>query len=110
MWLINILIFLFAGLICYQIIIRHGVLREGMDDSGTYQDYDTNTSNDDPATLSQQNAGNVQYLKTLIYDVSTNVATLSDQVQQLIQAQQSYTSNNLPSTPPTISGAGATLS
>jgi hypothetical protein len=108
MWLTNVLIFLFAGLICYQIILRHGVLREGMDSSGSYQSYDMSTN--DVNVLSQQNAGNVQYLKSQIDDVSGNVATLSDQVQQLIQAQKDYTANSLPSTPPTISGTGATTS
>ena len=44
MWLTNVLIFLFAGLICYQIIQRHGVLREGMDSSGSYQSYDMSTN------------------------------------------------------------------
>jgi len=107
MWLINVLIFLFAGLICYQIILRHSVLREGMDGSGNYQSYQ-DVSNNDATALSQQNAGNIQFLKLQVDDVSGNLAILSDQVQQLIQAQQDYASKSLPSSPPDISGTGAT--
>lgn len=112
MWLINVLILLFSGLICYQIIIRRSVLREGLDTSGNYQDYDMSANNIDPTTLSQQNAGNIQFLKSQVdgvngevEDLSGNLATLSDQVQQLIQAQADYASNSLPSTAPDITGA-----
>jgi uncharacterized protein YydD (DUF2326 family) len=115
MWLINVLIFLFAGLICYQIIQRRSVLREGLDTSGNYQDYDMSTNNIDPTALSQQNAGNIQFLKSQVDDISGlkdevtdlsgNLATLSDQVQQLIKTQSDYASNSLPSTAPEITGA-----
>ena len=77
---------------------------------GTYQDYDPSNV----MILAEQNAGNIQVLKSQIDDISGlqqevkdlsgNVSTLSEQVQQLIQTQQDYAANNLPSTPPDITG------
>ena len=109
MFLINILILLFTGLICYQMILRHYSLREGMD--GAYQNYDPSNV----MILAEQNAGNIQVLKSQIddttslkkevQDLSGNLATLSEQVQQLIQTQQDYAAQKLPSTPPEITGA-----
>ena len=111
MWLINVLILLFAGLICYQMILRHGILREGMDTSGNYQSYDPSNA----MILAEKNAGNIEVLKSQIDDISGlkdevkdlsgNLATLSDQVQQLIKTQSDYASNKLPSTTPEITGA-----
>jgi hypothetical protein len=108
MLLINILIILFSGLLCYQIISNYFALREGMD--GTYEEYDPSNV----MILAQKNAGNIEFLKSQmddmsglqleVTDLSGNLATLSEQVQQLIQTQQDYASNNLPSTTPDITG------
>ena len=118
MLLVNVLIVLFICLISYQIMLRYGILREGMDDSSnssstsnTYQEYDQNNA----TILAEKNAGNIEFLKSQIedavslkqevQDLGGNLATLSDQVQQLIQTQQDYAENSLPSTTPEITGA-----
>jgi len=91
-----ILIFFFIFLILYQIFLAYfkGSIIEG---NTGYQDYDTS----DPKNvmiLAQQNAGNIsalrsqfgdtQNLKSVIDDISGNVANLQSQVDGLVQAQQ----------------------
>ena len=89
-----------------------GTIKEGMDNPenvSTYQAY--NPSN--PIILSQQNAGNIEYLKDrmagydkmnqMIFDLSANVSTLQSEVSQLIDAQIQYT-QSFPTTPPVITG------
>ena len=108
MWLINLLIIMFSCLLSYQIITNFFSLREGMD--GTYQDYDPSNV----MILAEKNAGNIEFLKSQldgisglqqeVTDLSGNLATLNEQVQQLIQTQQDYAANNLPSTTPEITG------
>jgi hypothetical protein len=108
--LVNILVLFFIILIGYQIILANNIV-EGLDN---YQPYDTNN----PANaliLAQQNAGNIEYIKQRldsvqgldkeVQDISGNVITLQDQVNQLVSAQQQYASQLTGGTPPNITGA-----
>ena len=119
--LVNILILFFIILIGYQIILANHIV-EGLENNSsnatnadnTYTPYDTNN----PANaliLSQQNAGNISYLKQRIdnvqgvfqqvQDLSANVSTLQDQVNGLVSAQQEYASQITGGTTPNITGA-----
>jgi hypothetical protein len=125
--LVNILIIFFIILIFYQVFlsnisetiyrIKNNVI-EGMDtatpsDSQQYQPYDTSNPNN-VMILAQQNAGNIQVLKQQVdsvlglnqevQDMSGNLATLTTQVSNLMEAQQQYVQTNLPSSPPQITG------
>ena len=104
--LVNILIFIFIFIFCYQIFIPY---REGLETE--YKPYDPN----DPIILSQQNAGNIVYLKERvdeinplkqqIADLSSQVETLTGQVLGLTQQQADYATNLVGDTVPTITGA-----
>ncbi len=118
--LINILILFFIILIGYQIILANHVV-EGLDNANTtntanasYNPYDTNNPNN-ALILAQQNAGNIDYLKQRfdsiqgvfqqVQDLSGNVATLQDQVNGLVSAQQQYATQMTGGTAPEITGA-----
>jgi uncharacterized protein YoxC len=121
--LINILILFFIILIGYQIILANHVI-EGLDNANTtnntntanasYNPYDTNNPNN-ALILAQQNAGNIDYLKQRfdsiqgvfqqVQDLSGNVATLQDQVNGLVSAQQQYATQMTGGTAPEITGA-----
>jgi hypothetical protein len=114
------LIILFIFLILYQFYLKYWNNSEGLEttstSTSTYQPYDMNNPNN-AMILAQQNAGNIQVLKqqldsvlglnTQLQDLSGNVAALSTQVSGLVNAQQQYASQNLPSSPPNITGTGA---
>ena len=109
--LINILVFLFTFLIVYQLYR----VKEGLENGGTpaqkitYQPYDPNN----PAILSQQNAGNIEVLKGQIdelrgikkdvQDISGNLYTLTDQVNKYMLQQATSVQKQLPPNPPAIS-------
>ena len=79
-----------------------------------YRQYDKKIS-DNTFLLAQQNAGNIEYLKQRVNDIqdmadevnqlSSDVDSLQQQVNGLVQANTQYTSQNLGTTPPDISGA-----
>jgi hypothetical protein len=113
-FLINILLFLFALLIVYQVY----QVKEGLETAATtatatstptYQPYDPNN----PTILAQQNAGNIQVLKGQmdelvgikkeVEDISGNLYTLTDQVNQYMLQQATTAQQQLPPTPPAIS-------
>jgi hypothetical protein len=110
-FLINILLFLFAFLIVYQVYR----VKEGLETAATptstptYQPYDPNN----PTILAQQNAGNIQVLKGQmdelvgikkeVEDISGNLYTLTDQVNQYMLQQATTAQQQLPPTPPAIS-------
>jgi hypothetical protein len=111
--MIYLLIAFFSLLIVYQIFLENftETTTEGM--SNQYQDYNTN----DPKNvmiLAQQNAGNIQVLKQQldsllgldkeVEDISGNVVLLQQQVNNLVQAQQSYATQMTPATTPNITG------
>ena len=105
-FLINILVFLFALLIVYQVYR----VKEGLESgTTTYQPYDPNN----PTILAQQNAGNIQVLKGQldelvgikkeVEDISGNLYTLTDQVNEYMLQQANSAQQQLPPSPPTIS-------
>lgn len=118
---INCLILFFIVLVSYQIYLKFFRTghREGMtDDADTtdtvYLNYDKKIA-DNTFILAQQNAGNIEYLKQRVNSIqdmadevsqlSSNVDSLQQQVSGLVQANTQYTSQNLGTTPPDISGA-----
>jgi predicted PurR-regulated permease PerM len=120
--LVNTLIVFFIILIFYQIFLSHTTFKinddiiEGLDTmpSQQYQPYDMNNPNN-ALILAQQNAGNIQVLKQQVdkilglnkevQDISGNLVTLTSQVTNLMESQQQIAKNNLPSSPPVITGS-----
>lgn len=80
---LKILIIFFTSIILYKILLFVGKsfkLIEGMEE---YKEYDST----DPMILAQQNAGNIEYLKSRMNDVS-NVKGDVDTMKQDIQTMQ----------------------
>ena len=110
---INILILFFIILVGYQLILASHVI-EGLENNDDFKPYDMNNPNN-ALILSQQNAGNINFLKKRmdtvlgfnqqVQDLSGNVATLQGQVNDLITAQKEYSTQMLGDTPPDITGA-----
>lgn len=111
-FLINILLFLFALLIVYQVYrVKEGLetATTATSSSSTYQPYDPNN----PTILAQQNAGNIQVLKGQmdelvgikkeVEDISGNLYTLTDQVNEYMLQQATSAQQQLPPNPPVIS-------
>lgn len=112
---INLLILFFTLLLLTQIFLAYNernYVMEGLENM-TYKEYDTNNPNN-IMILTQQNSGNIEYLKQQIdsllglqkqvTDLSGNVVSLSEQVQGIVQAQQQYASKQLPSQTQVITG------
>ena len=136
--LIYILIIIFVVIIISQIFFGRQTLVEGMDDATTSSTTDTTTtpSTTDTAStpsttdasykpynlndpnnsliLSQQNAGNINYLKGRIDELSgvkkdvdelkQNVSSMQTQIDGLVQQQADFGTQIAGSTPPDISG------
>ena len=110
--LINFLICFFLLLIIYQIFLAYFNIIEGLENQ--YRNYDTNDPNN-VMILAQQNAGNIEFLKTQInnliglekkvQDISANYAGLEQRVDDLILEQKLYSQKVLPSETPEITGA-----
>lgn len=110
---INILILFFIILIGYQLILANHII-EGLENNNEFKPYDMNNPNN-ALILSQQNAGNINFLKNRmdtvlglnqqVKDLSGNVTSLQEQVNELITAQKDYSSQMLGDTPPNITGA-----
>jgi hypothetical protein len=115
--LINILTIFFILLVSYQIILAYigkNELLEGLqNNNNTYKPYDTNN----PANaliLAQQNAGNINFLKEQldelsglnkeVEDISGNVHILQGQVRQLVSTQQQYANKMTGGKPPHVTG------
>jgi hypothetical protein len=113
--LINILVLFFVLLILYQIFLAYfnKNIIEGLENN-TYKEYNL----DDPKNaliLSQQNAGNISFLKEQVdnllalqkevTDISGNVIALQEQVAGLVQSQKDYTTQMVGNKPPVITGA-----
>lgn len=115
--LINILIVFFILLITYQILLANHIV-EGMEimeeNKNEFQEYDKNDPNNLPI-LVNQNAGNISYLKDRmnnvvnirdqVKDISGNLQTLQEQVNELVLAQKDYANQLTGGTAPEISGA-----
>ena len=109
--LVNILIVFFVFIILYQIFLATVPTVEGLENQ--YQPYDTNNPSN-ALILAQQNAGNIAYIKERlddyqglyqeVQDLSGNYSSLQSQVDQLVQAQQQYTTQMTGGTVPQISG------
>jgi len=107
----SIILFFFI-LISYQLILAlldyNNQTIEGLEN---YQEYDKN----DVMILAKQNAGNIEVLrksvddlsglKQEVRDIQSDIVHLNSQVDDLVQAQQSYLNENMPSKPPEITGA-----
>jgi hypothetical protein len=91
--LLTILIIFFTSIILYKILFYIGTsfyLIEGMEN--TYKEY-----SGDPMILAQQNAGNIEYLKSRVNDLSNlkgdvdtmkqDIQTIQIQVDGLVQQQ-----------------------
>lgn len=112
---INILILVFCLLLGYQLYLAFSNKTiEGLEDgSTTYADYDTNDPNN-ALILSQQNAGNISYLKQRVDELAslketvdnltTTVDGLSTQIDDLVQQQADYGAQLAGDTPADISG------
>ena len=110
--LVNVLIIFFIFLIVYQIILANYNVVEGLKNNNDkeYKDYPPNA-----LILSQQNAGNIEYLKkkmddlqnmnSVVNDLSGNVASLQQQVNGLVSAQQQMVTQMTGGSPPDITGA-----
>ena len=89
-------------------------IQEGMDD---YKEYDTNDPNN-ALILSQQNAGNIQFLKTRVDDLAgindkvtnlqSQVDQMSQQIDDLVQQQADYAQDLAGDTPPDVTGTDLT--
>lgn len=113
-FLTKLLILFFGILIIYQVFLAHFTIKEGLEQQNqSYKEYDLNNPNN-ALILSQQNAGNIEFLKSRIddliplqkqvADISGNLITLSDKVNEIILQQTNFATQNLPSSPPEISG------
>ena len=110
--LVNVLIIFFIFLIVYQIILANYNIVEGLKNSNgkVYKPYPPNA-----LILAQQNAGNIEYLKkktddlqninSIVNDLSGNVASLQQQVNGLVSAQQQMVTQMTGGSPPDITGA-----
>jgi len=112
---INLLIIFFTLLLLTQIFLAYNekkYLFEGLE-TMTYKEYDTNNPNN-IMILTQQNSGNIEYLKQQldsilslqkeVTDISGNLVTLQEQVQNIVKSQQDYATKQLPSQTPKITG------
>lgn len=103
--LVKILIIFFTLLLIYQLFLAtFEKIREGVENSKVYKEYDKNDSSNTNSAmiLAQQNAGNIEFLKEQISglnlldkkvtDLSVSVVGLNEQInqigkQQALQAQ-----------------------
>jgi peptidoglycan hydrolase CwlO-like protein len=124
MLLIYLLIFLFLALIIYQLFFSNTVI-EGLENStettssttnntdATYQPYNMNDPNN-ALILGQQNAGNIEYLKQRVEDLSgikervdnmqENINSMQTQIDGLVQQQADYAQEIAGSQPAEITG------
>ena len=117
--LVNLLIIFFIILILYQIFLAHfkNSIMEGYEnkDNKDYKSYDTNNP-DNALILAQQNAGNIEVLKSQlddmlglnqeVQDLSGNVVRLQQQINDLVQAQNDYANDLTGGVEPEITGTG----
>ena len=117
--LVNLLIIFFIVLILYQIFLAYfeNSIMEGYEnkDNKDYKEYDTNNP-DNALILAQQNAGNIEVLKgqldnmlginKQVQDLSGNVVTLQQQMDDLVQAQNDYANDLTGGVDSEITGTG----
>jgi len=108
---IPLLSLFFLWLIIYQIFLPP--LLEGLENATDYKDYNTNDPNN-ALILSQQNAGNIAYLKDKLDELSSlkatvmdncgNIVELNNQMLTIMQQQAGATQQINDLTTPNISG------
>ena len=117
--LLNLLIIFFIALFFYQIFLAYfqNSIMEGYEnkDNKDYKSYDTNNP-DNALILAQQNAGNIEVLKgqldnmlginKQVQDLSGNVVTLQQQMDDLVQAQNDYANDLTGGVDSEITGTG----
>lgn len=89
-YLINGLCIFFIFFISYQIFLAHFKNTEGYSNNKNlhFKRYNITSKNySNPVKLSQQNAGNIMALTSVIHHLKGKVKTLNNQVTQLVQAQ-----------------------
>jgi TolA-binding protein len=111
------LIFLFALLISYQLFLGcfNNTLIEGLENetpSDSYKAYDKTNA----LILSQQNAGNIDYLNGRVTDLSgikqqvntmqSQMTSMQSQIDELVNQQASYAQDLIGNTPVEITGTG----
>jgi len=123
MKLIYILIVVLLAIMIFQVFFDKDTLVEGLESDTTTTDTNTNTIEYQPYNLSdpnsalilsQQNAGNINYLKERIDeltsvkkdvdDLKQNVSLMQTQIDGLVQQQADFGTELAGSTPPTITG------
>jgi len=122
MFLINILIIIFLFLTIYQVYleISKNILIEGFTKTAqngnrsTYKDYGSSDSATNALILSQQNAGNISFLKqqvdeleglnTQVKELKQEVTTMSTQMNQLVEQQATYAAALAGSKPVDVTG------
>jgi hypothetical protein len=124
MLLIYLLIFLFLALLIYQFIFSNTIVEGLENDSNststntnnsdaTYQPYNMNNPNS-ALILAQQNAGNIEYLKQRVENLSgikervdtmqESINSIQTQVDGLVQQQADYAQQLAGSQPAEITG------
>jgi hypothetical protein len=124
MLLIYLLIFLFLALLIYQFIFSNTIIEGLENDSNststntnnldaTYQPYNMNDPNS-ALILAQQNAGNIEYLKQRVENLSgikervdtmqESINSIQTQVDGLVQQQADYAQQLAGSQPAEITG------
>ncbi len=122
MKLIYILIVILLAIMIFQVFFDKDTLVEGLESDTTtstntstteYQPYNLSDPNS-ALILSQQNAGNINYLKERIDeltsvkkdvdDLKQNVSLMQTQIDGLVQQQADFGTELAGSTPPTITG------
>ena len=121
--MLYILIMIFIILISYQIILgfydKGNSLIEGMENENSttstsdYKPYNLNDPNN-ALILAQQNAGNIDYLKGRVEDLTgvkkkvddmqQNIDSIQTQMDALVQQQADAAQELVGTTPPTITG------
>ena len=108
--IINFLIIIFILIIIYQIFLAYfnNNIIEGLDG---YKEYDPSIAME----LAEQNAGNIEVLRSqisdnsglrqIVLDLSANVDNLTQQINGLAESQKEYLAEKLPAEPPDVSGA-----
>ena len=117
--MLTLLIIFFIVLIFYQLFLAYfeNSIMEGYKnkDNKDYKSYDTSNP-DNALILAQQNAGNIEVLKSQlddmlglnqeVQDLSGNVVRLQQQINDLVQAQNDYANDLTGGVEPEITGTG----
>jgi methyl-accepting chemotaxis protein len=132
MFFINLLIIIFSFLTVYQVYLEISKsnlnLIEGITNNNSttnsnsisYKDYGSSDPSTNALILSQQNAGNIAFLKqqvdglddlkSQVKDLTQEVDTMSTQINQISQQQATYATQIAGSKPVNVTGTTNTIS